>query len=85
MYEFFFQYCFIIEFDDIGSKQALMNASTHLNYNEIIPVQSQMLWFRKIPKQKQKIMKDIPGMVKCTEKPNTETITLALTEAKSVC
>ncbi|KAK0097515.1 hypothetical protein PV326_001437 [Microctonus aethiopoides] len=77
-------YFFIIEFDDIGSKRALMNASTHLNYSEIIPVQSQMLWFRKIPKQKQKIMKDIPEMVKYTEKPNNETITLALTEAKSI-
>ncbi|KAK0175650.1 hypothetical protein PV327_009384 [Microctonus hyperodae] len=77
-------YFFIIEFADIATRQALMDASTHLNCSEIIPVQSQMLWFRKIPKQKQKIMKDIPEMMKYTEKPNSETIMIPLSEAKSI-
>lgn len=67
------------------SQQALMSTATHTNHNEIIPVHSQMLWFRNVGKRSQKVVNDVPKIVvSATEIPNKYETTQALLSKRSV-
>ncbi|XP_008559711.2 poly(A) RNA polymerase, mitochondrial [Microplitis demolitor] len=37
---------FLVEYEDLSSFKSLIESSTHVKLNEVVPVQSQMLWFR---------------------------------------